>query len=73
MIDRAKQLLADMEKAPKIQRELELRAQEEAEDQIDFEAIGRQNVINEIKSLELDDMSPREAYAKLEELKGMLC
>ena len=72
VIDRAKELLAGMEKAPKIQREMELRAKEEEEIQIDFEAIGRQNVINEIKALDLDDMTPREAYAKLEELKDML-
>lgn len=70
--DRAKQLLAELEKAPKIQRELELRAEEESESQIDFEATGRQNVIAEIKNLDLDDMTPREAYAKLEELKAML-
>ena len=70
--DRAKQLLAELEKAPKIQRELELRAEEESESQIDFEATGRQNVLAEIKNLDLDDMTPREAYAKLEELKAML-
>ena len=70
--DRAKQLLVELEKAPKIQRELELRAEEESESQIDFEATGRQNVIAEIKNLDLDDMTPREAYAKLEELKAML-
>ena len=40
--------------------------------QIDFEATGRQNVIAEIKNLDLDDITPREAYAKLEELKAML-
>ena len=72
VIDRAKALLCEMEKAPKTQRELELREKENSEEQIDFEAIGRQNVINEIKNLDLDDMTPREAYAKLEELKGML-
>ncbi len=70
--ERAKAILADMEKAPKIQRELMLREKENYEDQIDFEAIGRQSAINEIKSLDLDDMTPREAYAKLEELKKML-
>lgn len=68
---RARQILSDMEAAPKAQRELKLRAEEEG-GQIDFEATARQNVINEIKRLELDDMSPREAYAKLEELKNML-
>ena len=72
VIDRAKALLSEMEKAPKMSRELELREKENSEDQIDFAAIGRQNVINEIKTLDLDDMTPREAYAKLEELKGML-
>ena len=72
VIDRAKELLVGMERAPRIQREMELRAREEEETQIDFEAIGRQNVINEIKALDLDDMTPREAYAKLEELKDML-
>ncbi|MCH5325279.1 MAG: DNA mismatch repair protein MutS [Eubacterium sp.] len=72
VLDRAKEILAEMEKAPKIQRELELRSGEEAELQIDFEATARQNVINEIKHLDLDDMTPREAYAKLEELKNLL-
>lgn len=72
VIDRAKTILADMEKAPKMQRELELREQEDGESQLDFEAMGRQSVINEIKNLDLDDMTPREAYAKLEELKGLL-
>ena len=72
VIDRAKALLSEMEKAPKMSRELELREKENSEEQMDFEAIGRQNVINEIKTLDLDDMTPREAYAKLEELKSML-
>lgn len=71
VLARARQILSDMEAAPKAQRELKLRAEEEG-GQIDFEATARQNVINEIKRLELDDMSPREAYAKLEELKNML-
>ncbi len=70
--ERAKIILAEMEKAPKIQRELKLREKESCEGQIDFEAIGRQNVINELKGLDLDDMTPREAFAKLEELKKML-
>ncbi len=71
VLSRARQILSDMEAAPKAQHELKLRAEEEG-GQIDFEATARQNVINEIKRLELDDMSPREAYAKLEELKNML-
>ncbi len=72
VLDRAKEILAEMEKAPRIQRELELRNSEEAQTQIDFEATARQNVISEIKGLELDDMTPREAYAKLEEFKKAL-
>ena len=70
--DRAKEILSGLERSGKVERELELRQMEEQEQQLDFEAIGRQNIINEIKNLELDDMTPREAYAKLEQLKGML-
>lgn len=72
VLDRAKEILAQMEQAPRVQRELELRSSEEEQTQIDFEATARHNVINEIKGLDLDDMTPREAYAKLEELKKSL-
>ena len=46
--------------------------EEEQEQQFDFSAIARKNVIQAIKNLDMDNITPREAYAQLEEFKKML-
>lgn len=71
VIEASKKALRGMETGSKIDLERQLQ-EDEAEEQFDFSAIARKNVIQTIKNLDLDNMSPREAYAQLEELKQML-
>ena len=56
------------------ERGLEKRLTEEEEQkaQYDFSSIAKNNVIQAIKNLDLGDMSPRDAYARLAEFKEML-
>ena len=70
--DRAKQILSEMEVGSKVKAELELRRREEENTQLDFELLNRDKVIAELKNIDLDDMTPREAYAKIEELKKLI-
>lgn len=72
VIEEAKLALKSMERGSKIDLEKKLREEEEARDQVDFSSISKNSVIQAIRALDLDDLTPREAYAKLEELKKML-
>ena len=72
MIEAAKTALADIELGSKIDLEKRLNDEEEQKEQYDFSSINKNNVIQAIKNLDLDDMSPRDAYARLVEFKEML-
>lgn len=71
VIEASKKALKSMELGSKIDLEKELK-ETEAEEEFDFSAIARKNAIQIIKNLDLDDMTPRDAFAQLEELKKML-
>ncbi len=71
VIEASKKALRTMEKGSKIDLEKQLE-DDEQEEQFDFSAIARKNAIQIIKNLDLDNMTPREAFAQLEELKQML-
>lgn len=72
VIEASKLALKSMELGSKIDLEKKLREEDEAQQQVDFSSINKNSVIRTIRALDLDDMTPREAYAKLEELKKML-
>ncbi len=71
VIEASKKTLKSMERGSKIDLEKQL-LEDEAEEEFDFAAIARKNAIQTIKNLDLDNMTPREAFAQLEELKQML-
>lgn len=71
VIEAAKIALSEIEKGSKIDLEKRLN-EEEQEEEYDFSAIARKNVIQAIKNLDMDNITPREAYAQLEEFKRML-
>ena len=71
VIEASKKALKSMEYGSKIDLEKQLQ-EDEAEEELDFAAIARKNAIQTIKNLDLDNMTPREAFAQLEELKQML-
>ena len=72
VIEASKQTLKGMEYGSKIDLEKQLREEEENEEQVDFSAISRNTAIQTIRNLDLDNMTPREAFAQLEELKKMV-
>lgn len=72
VIEASKQALKNMEHSSKIDLEKTLREEEESKDQVDFSSIAKNSVIQTIRNLDLDDLTPREAYSQLEELKKML-
>ena len=72
VIEAAKDALEHMERDSKI--DLETRLKQEAEDktQLDFSEINKNNVIQMLKNLDLDDLAPREAWQVLEEMKKLV-
>ena len=72
VIESAKTALKDIELGSKIDLEKRLTEEEEQKAQYDFSSIAKNDVIQAIKNLDLDDMSPRDAYARLAEFKEML-
>ena len=72
VIEASKQTLKNMEFGSKIDLEKQLREEEENEEQVDFSAISRNTAIQTIRNLDLDNMTPREAFMQLEELKKMV-
>ena len=72
VIEAAKDALEHMERDSKI--DLETRLKQEAEDktQLDFSEINKNNVIQTLKNLDLDDLTPREAWQTLEEMKKLV-
>ena len=72
VIDSAKAALASMEKSSKIDLEKQLKQEAENKDQIDFDEINKNNIIQKIKNLDLDDITPKDAWRILEELKELV-
>jgi len=72
VIEASKQTLKSMEFGSKIDLEKQLREEEESEEQFDFSAISRNTAIQTIRNLDLDNMTPREAFTQLEELKKLV-
>lgn len=72
VIEAAKNALDHMERSSKI--DLESRLKQEAEDktQLDFSEINKNNVIQTLKNLDLDDLTPKEAWQTLEDLKKLV-
>ena len=71
VISSAKQSLKVMELNSKIELETELREREE-ESQIDFTSLARESVINRLKTLDVNALTPLEALQALAELKREL-
>lgn len=72
VIDSAKSALANMEKNSKIDLENQLKQEAENKDQIDFEEINKKNIIQRIKNLDLEDITPKDAWRLLEEMKELV-
>jgi DNA mismatch repair protein MutS len=71
VIANAKESLKIMELNSKIELETELREREETA-QIDFSSLARESVINKLKTLDVNGLTPLEALQVLAELKGEL-
>lgn len=71
VIEASKETLKSMEFGSKIDLEKQLREEEKARE-VDFTAISRNNAIQTLRNLDLDNITPREAFAQLEELKKMV-
>ena len=72
VIEAAKTALKEIELGSKIDLEKRLTEEEERKEQFDFSAIAKNDVIQAIRNLDLDDTTPREALEKLAEFKSML-
>ena len=72
VIEAAKTALRDIELGSKIDLEKRLTDEEEQRSQFDFSSIAKNDVIQAIKNLDLDDITPREALQRLAEFKEML-
>ncbi len=72
VIESAKEALSSMEKESKIDLEAKLRKESEEKDQLDFTEINKNIVIQRIKNLDMDDLTPKEAWNALEEMKKLV-
>ena len=72
VIESAKTALKKMEYSSKIDLANQLELEKEQEIQVDFSALAEKNVIQAIRSTDIDDITPREALQRLDELKKML-
>ncbi len=72
VIEAAKKTLKSMELDSKIDLEKQLEEEESLDSVYDFSALARKNAIQMIQNLDMDDMTPREAFNRLEEIKKML-
>lgn len=72
VIASAKDSLKLMERNSKIELEAELREREAEESQIDFSSLAKESVINKIKALDVNSLTPIEALQVLAELKKEL-
>ncbi len=72
VISEAKKVLKNMELDSKIDLEKQLQEEETLDSLYDFTALARNDAIQMVRNLDMDNMTPREAFAKLEEIKKML-
>lgn len=72
VIEAAKTALTDMEIGSKIDLEKQLKQQAEDETQIDFSEINKNKLIQRVKNLDMDELTPKEAWQILEDLKSMV-
>ena len=72
VIEAAKTALDHMERSSKIDLESRLKQEHEDKTQLDFSEINKNNVIQTLKNLDLDDLTPREAWQTLEEMKKLV-
>ena len=72
VIQASKEALKTMELGSKIQLESALKEEAEGKMQVEFTEIAQQNVIQAIKNLDMDNITPRDAFNMLEEFKSML-
>ncbi len=72
VIEAAKTALEGMEAENKIDLENRLKKEREGEIQMDFSEINKDKVIQRLKNLDMDDLTPREAWQGLEELKTLV-
>ena len=71
VIELAKKALAEIELGSKIDLEKRLN-EEEQKEEFDFSSIAKNEVIQSIKNLDLDELTPRDAFRLLEEYKKQL-
>lgn len=72
VIEAAKTALEGMEAENKIDLENRLKKEKDSEMQINFSEINKNKVIQRLKNLDMDDLTPREAWQVLEELKALV-
>ena len=72
VIDSAKEALASMERESKIDLEARLKQESEDKEQLDFTEINKNNIIQRIKNLDMDDLTPKEAWSILEDMKKLV-
>ena len=72
VIEAAKTALEGMEAENKIDLKNRLKKEREGEIQMDFSEINKDKVIQRLKNLDMDDLTPREAWQVLEELKTLV-
>lgn len=72
VINAAKTALSDLELDSRIDLEAELKQEAEDREQIDFSEINKNNVIQRIKNLDMDEITPKEAWQLLEEMKELV-
>ena len=72
VIEAARAALSGMEAESKIDLEKRLKDEKQGEMQIDFSEINKNNVIQRLKNLDMDDLTPREAWQVLEEMKKLV-
>lgn len=72
VIESAKTALAGMEKESKIDLENHLKQEADNKEQIDFTEINKNNVIQRLKNLDMNDLTPKDAWRILEEMKELV-
>ncbi len=72
VIEAAKTALSDLELESRISFEAELKNEAENKEQIDFSEVNKNSVIQRIKSLDMNDVTPKEAWQILEEMKELV-
>jgi len=72
VIEAARTALSEMETESKIDLEKKLKDEKKAKTQIDFSEINKNNVIQRLKNLDMDDLTPKEAWQVLDEMKNLV-